>query len=154
MKNTKLIVALAAMAATFATAAIAEDIYKWTDTDGNVHYGDRPTGSDNEERLTISYKRTNSASVQKRVQGRQDAASARRDATAAAAEEAKTAAEAAAEAEEQQKRCDTYRAQLEVMVQSRRLYKEDENGERVYLDDTQRQEARDKTENLISENCN
>ena len=27
----------------FAGMAFASDIFKWTDKDGNIHYGDRPT---------------------------------------------------------------------------------------------------------------
>lgn len=153
MKSTKLLVTLAALATTLGGVAIADDIYKWTDAEGNIHYGDRPSGSADEERLTISYRRTSSSDVQNRVKGRQDALAARREADEAANQEAQTAAEKAKEAEELKKRCDTYRSQLEVMVQSRRLYREDESGERVYLDDDQSQEARAKTEELIAENC-
>jgi hypothetical protein len=38
-------------------------------------------------------------------------------------------------------------------LQSRRLYRTDENGERVYLDEAQRQEARQKAEKQITEFC-
>ena len=46
-----------------------------------------------------------------------------------------------------------YRAKLKTMLESRRLYRENESGERVYLDDSARAEARQKAENLIKENC-
>ena len=39
------------------------------------------------------------------------------------------------------------------MLESRRVYREDEAGERVYLDDAQRAEARSQAEELIKETC-
>ena len=50
--------------------AFANDIYKWTDEDGNVHYGDRPTGDATEERMAISSSSTDPSKVQARAQSR------------------------------------------------------------------------------------
>ncbi len=50
--------------------AFANDIYKWTDEDGNIHYGDRPTGDATEERMAISSSSTNPSKVQARAQSR------------------------------------------------------------------------------------
>ena len=47
-----------------------------------------------------------------------------------------------------------YKQRLTRFVQSRRLYKEDENGERVYLDDEETQAAREKTQQQVQEFCN
>ena len=47
--------------------AFANDIYKWTDEDGNIHYGDRPTGDATEERMAISSSSTNPSKVQARL---------------------------------------------------------------------------------------
>ncbi len=38
------IVTASMLALVAANAVLAGDIYKWTDEDGNVHYGDRPAG--------------------------------------------------------------------------------------------------------------
>ena len=43
--------------------------------------------------------------------------------------------------------------QLKTMLESRRVYREDEAGERSYLDEAQRAEARSKAEELIKETC-
>jgi hypothetical protein len=40
------------------------------------------------------------------------------------------------------------------MLTSRRLYREDGNGERVYLDDSQIDEARAKAQSDVEEYCN
>jgi hypothetical protein len=39
------------------------------------------------------------------------------------------------------------------MLTSRRLYREDENGERVYLDEAQMQSARDRVQSQVEEYC-
>lgn len=135
--------------------ALANDIYKWTDENGSVHYGDRPSGDASEERMLISSKSTNPNKVQARVQSRHE--------NYATAQEEKTeAAKAARIAEEDQlaqakvnaQKCETYKARLQKFVTSRRLYKQDENGERVYLDEEQTQAARERVENRVQEYCN
>ena len=80
---------------TIASGAMANEIYKWTDENGNVHYEDRPTGAATEERLHMTYNRTDSSAVQQRIQARVDARTAREDAKTAAAEAEKEAAEQA-----------------------------------------------------------
>ena len=153
MKSKRLALLCAAMAMTVASGAAANEIYKWTDENGTVHYGDRPSGATTEERLAMTYRRTDSAAVQQRVQARVEATTARREARSAAAEAEEEAAEKEAIAAERAEQCDMARARLESFVQSRRLYRMDENGERVYLDDAQRENAQQKAEQQISEYC-
>lgn len=153
MKNKRFMVGIAALALTLGGGAMANEIYKWVDDEGNVHYGDRPSGAAAEQRLAASYRRTETSAVQKRIESLTQAQAARQERRSAAAEAAEAAAAERAAAEEKKKLCETYRARLETFVQSRRLYREDENGERVYLDEAQRQDARQRVEDLISENC-
>lgn len=154
MNNKKLLVLCAAFAMTFGGTAMANEIYKWVDEQGNVHYGDRPTASNQAEVVALTYRRTDSGSVQKRVAAQGEAEAAREEKRAERAEQKQAAEAEAAEAEAKQQRCETYRARLETFVQSRRLYREDEQGERVYLDETQTNAARQRVEELIAENCN
>jgi len=153
MNARRLLLGLTVLALTTGSAAMANEIYKWTDENGNVHYGDRPSGSATEQRMALSYRRTDTGSLQQRVQSHADSVAARQERKTAAAEEQKAAEEKAAEAADNARKCDAYRAQLETLIQSRRLYRADENGERVYLDETQIQEARTRVEDLIAENC-
>jgi hypothetical protein len=141
------------MAMTIASGAVANEIYKWTDENGNVHYEDRPSGAATEERLHMTYNRTSSSAVHQRVQARVDARTAREEAKTAAEASEKEAAENAAIAAERAQKCEKSRARLESYLQARRVYRTDENGERVYLDDDQRQDARKKAEEQISEFC-
>ncbi len=153
MKGKRLALSCAVVALTIASGAVANEIYKWTDEDGNVHYEDRPTGAATEERLYMTYSRTDSNAVQQRVKARVDARTAREDARAAAAESQKEAADSAAVAAERAQKCENSRARLESYLQARRVYRTDENGERVYLDEEQRQEARQKAEEQVSKFC-
>ena len=142
---------LLASALTASGGAFADSIYKWTDADGNIHYEDRPSGAATEERMNLTYSRTDNDAVEQRIEARLDKQTVKRE---VAAEAAKSADEKRAEADVQQKQCDSYRGKLETLMQAHRLYREDENGERVYLDDSARLEARQRTEDLVQEFCN
>jgi hypothetical protein len=133
--------------------AMANEIYKWTDADGNVHYEDRPSGAATEERLDLTYRSTDRGAVQARVKSRVDAQTAREEAKSTAAAAEQEAADNAAAEQQRSKRCDQARARLESYLQARRLYRTDDNGERVYLDDSQSQQARQKAEEQIAEFC-
>lgn len=150
----KRLITMIAAATLTAGAATAGEIYRYTDADGTVHYVDRPTGVDSEERVAIASRRTNNADVQARIDSRFQNRSAAAEESVEGAETAKkTRAQLKAEKRERDEKCQSYRAKLETLVTSRRLYREDENGERVYLDDSETQEARDKAQELIEENC-
>lgn len=134
---------LTALIACLATLSVggasAGEIYRYVDDDGIVYYVDRPTGAPTEVRLSIDSDPTDPAAVQARIAERRDASS--------------DEARAEAEHTEQQEKCRDYRERLERYVTSRRLYRENEAGERVYLDEAERQEARAKVEELIAQNC-
>jgi hypothetical protein len=146
-------VGFAALVLAVSSGVFADEIYKWVDADGNVHYEDRPSGQAKMERLRFSYNRTDSSAVQSRVEDQREKAAARQDARAEREAEKQSAAEALAAAEAKREQCQSYRAKLKTMLESRRLYRENESGERVYLDEASREEARQKAENLIKETC-
>jgi hypothetical protein len=149
----KLAIATVSMLALVAAhSAIAGDIYKWTDAEGNVHYGDRPAG-EQPERVAVESQPTDPARIQAATQARADARTARSEAAAAAAASGPTPEQLKAEAAERAERCTSVKAQMQQLVTSRRLYREDENGERVYLDESETIAARERVENQISEFC-
>ena len=132
-------------------AAFANDIYKWTDKDGNVHFGDRPEGFDI-ERLEIESKATDPARVQAELQARADTR-----AQAAEAddddEDASSEGEAQAGIQDRAERCADSRTSLQQVTNSRRMYREDEAGERVYLDEEEMQAARERVADQVDEYC-
>lgn len=128
--------------------ALANDIYKYVDENGTVHYVDRPTGAATEERVAFVSQRSSGAprSSESGPDWR-ERREARQEAQKAADEEASQDAERA-------KLCQESRDRLQQYNQARRLYRNDENGERVYLDEKEIEEARNKVAELIEENCN
>ncbi len=148
LTSVALLVALAGPATT-----AASEIYKYIDADGTVHYVDRPTGAATEERIAIVSRPTDDDAVQSRVQARLDRQQAADEARDARDEARQQETDARAEEEQRARRCQEYRGRLETYVQSRRLYRQGEDGERIYLDDAEREEARQKVEELVAEYC-
>lgn len=132
---------------------VAGEIYKWTDADGNVHYVDRPTGDPTEERVDVISNRTDNAAVRASVQARLDRQAEREEALNKAAEDQQSATAAQSEREQREKQCTSYRERLESYLQSRRLYRENESGERVYLDEDEVMTARAALQKKIQETC-
>ena len=145
------IIAAAAMLA--GGAAIAGEIYKWTDADGNVHYEDRPTADSPVELVNVVTRSSNNAAAQASIDARRNRESAREDAKTKKAESAKAAADERAEQQKRQQQCQMYRTRLEGFLRSQRLYREDDSGERVYLDEEQIVAALTKVEDKIRETC-
>lgn len=149
----QILVTAIAVALASTGSVLASDIYKWVDADGNVHYGDRPAGQQS-ERMAIESRPTDNAAVRDQYQaGMQARVEERTAETEAAAEAAKAAAEKRAEADERRKKCESSRATMERFVHSRRLYREDESGEREYLDEAETLATRQRVEEAVSEYC-
>jgi hypothetical protein len=146
------ILLLAVIAAGTATAG---EIYKWTDEEGNVHFGDHRPDGEETEKVAIQSKPTNPARMQAAAQARASAAAKSQDeaAAAAAAQQGPTPEELQAQAEAKAEKCNTYRERLQKYLTSRRLYREDDTGERVYLDESETQAAREKVENQVQKYC-
>lgn len=140
-------------------SALANNIYKWTDDAGNVHYGDKPAEDTEAQIVDIKSKPTERTQLASIATMSNDP---RRQAPLVAPGPAETAPEKPAGptpeelralAEERAKKCTQYKERLQTFIQSRRLYRQDENGERVYLDEEETQKARDKTQSKVEEYC-
>ena len=150
--NRKMLV-LVLSAAALVTSAFAGEIYKYVDNEGNVHYVDRPSGESGEERLDITYSRTNSAAVRARAEKRRNYMAALSEARSEGKSQREAEAQARAELDERAAKCQEHRARLETYLQSRRLYRENAAGEREYLNEEQTMEARRRVEEAIQETC-
>jgi hypothetical protein len=140
------------LAVTAAGTAVAGDIFKWTDEDGDIHFSDVPVSAES-EKVAIQSRPTNPARVQAMVQSRTDAAAKAAEEQAAATPTGPSPEELQAQADARAEKCSTSRAQLQKYVTSRRLYRQDENGERVYLDEDEMQAARERVENQVQDYC-
>lgn len=153
MNSKKALLTLAAASILIAGTVMAGEIYRYTDENGLIIYVDRPTGDPTEERLDVISSNTDNAVVQARVQTRRDSTIEAAERRADESDEEPTRAEKRAAAAAQQQECAQYRLRLDSYISSRRLYRTDDNGERVYLDGDESQEARNRVQQLIDENC-
>lgn len=118
----------------------ANEIYRWVDDNGVVHFTDRPR--EGAERLTI---RTASPTT------------GARSATAAAprGEQRELIAEPDADqtAEVRSANCTSSRERLARLQRAPRLYREGEDGERLYLDDDERTLVLAEAQELVESWC-
>ena len=127
------------LAVSSAGMAFAGDIYKWTDEDGNIHFGDHPTREASKEPFVIGSMLTDTSMIQ---------------AKAAVIERAgPTPEELRAQALGREEKCVAYKARLRELLFSRRLYKQDENGVSVYLDEDEIFAERERVQNQVLEYC-
>lgn len=137
-----------------ATGAQADDreVYRWTDTEGNVHYSDRPM-TDNADRLDITSKATDNQRIAEQRQARAVAAQGKTiDAPDAQAPQqaAEDPAKAAARYAENCKRA---QAALQSIANARRLYVPTDDGNRRYLDKDETNARRAKAEADVAQWC-
>lgn len=128
----------------------ATEIYKSTDEEGNVHYGDRPTVG--AEHLAIQSRPTDSVRIQADAQARVDEQT-RRAEEGANAPQGPTPEEQRAQAREREEECNKYRERQTRFTNNRRIYRMDESGERVYYDEDEMQAARTRVDDLVSKYC-
>ena len=142
--NRKITIAFSIMfVVSSAGITFAGDIYKWTDEDGNVHYGDRPMSEPSEEPLAVSSELTDPTKDE-----------VDNELIATASEVVKPSAEELrTQAPEGEEKCDAYKARLRKLLASRSSYKDGENGERVYLDEDDIVAARERAQNQIEKYC-
>jgi len=145
-----LMVSLAALLAS--GTAVAGEIYKWTDEDGNIHYEDRPTGDTTMVRLDVRSTDTDNTVVQARLDKDREAREAARQ-VASEAPPKMTKEELRDEQAKRQEQCQMYRDRLQSFLRSQRLYEEDDAGERTYLSDDEIMAARSRVEDQIQEYC-
>ncbi len=110
----------------------ADKVYKWTDDDGNVHYGDRPPADSERREMLLRRPPRVDPDINIRQQR-----TARLLQSFAAEREEKQAARAAAVAQkkEREARCAKARETQQKYENSAFIYTKDAAGERVILDD-------------------
>ena len=130
---------------------------KWVDEQGKVHYSDNPPKHNSKVqqlqfRDTISTTPPSEDGFEPRSTEDMEA-DLKRGKDARAAKEKKDE-QVRAQAEAKQINCANARANLSAMQQTGRMFKTDANGERVYMDDAQRQQQIEAAQARVSEMCN
>jgi len=167
--NANLLTAVLVLAAGLASVSVlANEIYRWTDENGVVHFGDRPPEGQQAHAIQVPESQPSDTSDSGFTADEQESPpSAETDSTSAAEEEAVplTAAQARREkmAEDRKERreaqaemdlmCQKHSKRVEQIEPYRRVYYTNEQGESVRMDDDLRIELVDESKAYIAENC-
>jgi hypothetical protein len=133
-------------------SSVADDLYKTVDAQGHVVYSDRPLSSasqrisvqvaapnpDEAARLTKEQAMLNADAAQQAQQARRDAD-----------EQTKKAAQDAT----QKRRCESARDRYAVFAAGGRIFKSDEQGNRVYYSDQEIEEQRQAAKAIMDSTC-
>ena len=146
-----------------ATTSAYCEVYKWVDADGTVHYSDQPPQGDvKEQSLGIKSgtsgteapgtEKAAAKSAAPKTYIEQDAEFRKRQVEA----EAKRAKEekVLAEAKEARQNCEHARSSLQSLQSGQRVVKYNEKGERVYIEDNEREREIANAQKGVDSWCN
>ncbi|HEX8009592.1 MAG TPA: DUF4124 domain-containing protein [Casimicrobiaceae bacterium] len=141
---------VAACALVLAALPAAAALYKWTDENGRVVYGDTPPAGVNAEKVNAAVPPADPNAV--RDMAAKDAQFRARQQARAEGEAKAQKAQAAAKAKLE--RCAQIRGNIQAMRSDGAVYRFNEKGERVYLEAAERQKSMADSEKLLRElNC-
>jgi len=126
-------------------------IYKWTDSDGNIHFGDRPDTNDSATELNIKINKntgvTNSSGYKKEREYLLKKIEKDKK------EEAEKRKKKLAADKKRKKRCDSYRRSYQSHIQSSRTYSMTPDGVKTYLSNEERLASKKRLSKGISKYC-
>ena len=134
----------------------AEKLYRWVDADGNVYFSDRPPEKQEAEQIEVDAE----ISDRRRIAGRERLAESQRSLNQNRIDRALSSQELAALEVEREKaerqrqvKCEQARYNLEVLSTVGPVFSRNEAGERVYVEDEQRDQQIAEYEQKVSEYC-
>ena len=142
-----------ALAVAFAPAAVAQ-LYKYVDKDGKTVYSDQPPPNVESKQVNVPAGRSAppaapAASGKTAVERDKDLEKSRKEAREKADKQAK-----AAERDQQaEQRCAAARERHAALSEGGRIYKTDEKGERVFMDDAEIEAGRVRSRREMDEAC-
>ena len=129
----------------------AAGIYRWTDENGNVHFGDKPVDAGSATELKIDTSRksgiTNTSGnkaereyqLKKIEEEKQEQAEAR--------------SKRLAEKKQRRVKCNALKSDYQAHIQSTRSYRMSPDGERIYLSDAERTVRKNKLKKAMTRYC-
>lgn len=134
--------------------AAGTEVYRWTDADGQVHFGDKPTGTDAKAVTVQPPAKPATAPAAASESARRERTQRLLDEYAAERSEREEQREAAAAArEERRRRCAIARRELAELEQSAYVYTRDDAGNKVVLPDSELRRERDRARAEVKELC-
>ncbi len=130
--------------------AMSASVYKWTDENGVIHFGDRqPTGAKAE---VVNVRSGTSTDASDGRQSPQERLQSRQEQQAGEAEQRQETAAEEARRKQREANCATARSNLDVIERNARIRVE-ENGEQRYLSQEEIAEKRAEFERIAEESC-
>lgn len=128
-------------------ALASAEIYRWTDAQGRVHFGERPEGANAETVEVKPQVVERDDATRERERRTQQFYDARRE------EQAQAETRAAAARAERSQECGELRNRLTQIREDGRYYSPEANGERRYYSDDEMEAARSRLSSRIAERC-
>ena len=133
------------------SSSVSAAIYKWTDSDGNIHFGDKPVDQDSATELNIKINdHTGVAHSSGRNKDREYLLKKINERKQEAAEQRK---KSQALLKRNEKLCANYKVRYQIQIQSNTLYTMSPDGERSYLSDEQRAARKGTLETVMAKYC-
>jgi len=123
------------------------EIYRWTDAQGRVHFGEKPGAAGAETVEVKPQVVERDEATRQREQRTEEYFDARRD------EKAASDARAAQVRAERSKECNELRRNLSQIERDGRYFTTDANGERTYIDVKEVEAARSRLSSRIAQRC-
>lgn len=152
LRSPKLIKTVLTLCLVTLAAAASAQIYRWKDENGGIVFSDKPPEgrARQQEKLDTPLSAPSSGSIQKNLAEQEISFQKRQKEARERAE--KTGKEEAAQAEKQEY-CSSLRRQLMALESGERIVRRDENGERQFLEDAQREQEIAKVRQAMQNTC-
>ena len=126
-------------------------IYKWTDSNGNVHFGDRPV--DNKSATELNIKTNNKTGVTNSSGNKKEREYLLKKIEKDKKESAKKRKEKIKSDKKRRRLCSSYKSRYQSLLQSNRSYTMSPDGERTYQSEAERTARKKNLKKNISKNC-
>lgn len=133
---------------TISNSAFSAGVYKWKDADGNVHYGDRPTKF--AEEIKIKTKSKPDKNIEQRTEKRERLLNVLSEEREAKKSDKLLLAQQKAS---KQKQCEDAKNNLQKYITAGYLYKLDNQGGRIVLEDKEHAEALSDAQKSVDQWC-
>ncbi len=133
------------------TSPVSATIYKWTDSNGNVHFGDKPAEEASATELNI--KVNNKTGVTHSSGNKKEREYLLKKIEENKQADAKRKSKKIAENKKRRKKCDAYKRRYQNLIQSNRSYTMSPDGERTYKSEAERETRKKKLNKSIAKYC-
>jgi hypothetical protein len=149
--NSRISLACASLLAALCLTAAADQVYRWVDKDGHVHYSQTPPAGTGVQAQSVNMSAPPPDPVT--VQNQQNLAQQLKDKDKQAQAAAEKQQQDAQKKDQQKKNCDDLRERLAVLTQSGRTATVDAQGQVNYLSDEDRQKQEKALQDQIATDC-